>query len=200
MIRSLSCLSLAAALSLAGAAHAVSLTSSVLNGNALNTDFSSAELISFDLALRSGLPVSLTFTYALDEADIARGGVGLNAIIADYSGMGIPGLRISLIDAAFGLLGTAKAVSSAGEVLSTNPVLGAGVVAVDFSLTEGGVVNEVYLGDPFSEGLQDWRVSFDGLQSGDHFTLNVTVVPEPAAWALMLAGLGLLAWRRTGRA
>lgn len=198
MIRSLSCLSLAAALSLAGAAHAVSLTSSALNGNTLKTDFSSAELISFDLALTSGLPVSLT--YALDEADIARGGVGLNAIIADFSGMGIPGLRIRLIDAAFGLLGTAKAVSSAGEVLSTNPVLAAGVVAVDFSLTEGGVVNEVYLGDPFSEGLQDWQVSFDGLQSGDHFTLNVAVVPEPAAWALMLAGLGLLAWRRTGRA
>jgi len=198
MIRSLSFIALAAALGLAGGAHAVSLTGSVLNGNQLNTEFSTSSLISFDLVLWSGLPVSLT--YALDEDDITRGSVGLNALIADYSGMGLPGLRLSLSDATFGVLGAARAVSSAGEALTTQATFESGVVAVDFLLTEGGAVNEIYLGDPFSEGLQDWQVRFAGLNSGDQFTLSVAVVPEPAAWALMLAGLGVLAWRRQGRA
>lgn len=194
MTPNLSLVSLAAALLLAAPAQAVSLTASQLNGNSLNTDFSTASLISFDLALDTGLPISLE--YSVDADDLLRGGIGFNALVAEYSGAGIPGLRVGLLGASFDVLGSARASSSMGEALETLPVSQGGAVALDFSPAQGGVVNEIYLGDPFAEGFQDWHVDFTGLQAGDHFTLNVAVVPEPAEWALMLAGLMGLAWQR----
>ncbi|MEW6678929.1 MAG: PEP-CTERM sorting domain-containing protein [Pseudomonadota bacterium] len=185
---------LTGALFLAGSAQAVSLTGSVLNGNSLNTDFSTPSLMAFDLNLDTSLPVSLTYT--VDADDILRGGADLNAIIADTSGAGVPALQFSLAGADFDGLGAAAGISSEGEALVTNPGMQPGGVVVAFTLSEGGVVNDVYLGDPFEEGFQNWHVSFAGLQAGDSFTLSVAAVPEPAEWALMLAGLGLVAWRQ----
>lgn len=183
--------------SLSAPAQAVSLTASQLNGNQLRTEFSTASLISLDLVLNNTLPVQLGYT--LDADDIARGHVDFNAIIAEVGGAGIPGVHLSLAGASFSLLGAAQATSSLGEAMTTTPLHQGGLITVAFMPTQGGVVNELYLGNALADGAQDWRIGFAGLQPGDSFAMNVAMVPEPGAWALMLSGLGLLAWRQHRR-
>ena len=54
-------------------------------------------------------------------------------------------------------------------------------------------------------GRLDWRIGFAGLNAGDRLTLDLSTtpaVPEPDDWAMMLAGLGMIALsaaRRIGR-
>lgn len=194
-------LALAAALCLSPAAQAVSLSTSNLNGNALDTSFSTASLIAFDLDLSNTLPVTLMFS--LDADDIVRGGADFNALIREITDAGIPGLRLTLsAGAGFDLVEPPRAATLTGDAL-TGSVFAASPadLSLGFATAAGDPVTEIYLGNPFlEEGFQDWHVNFGGMAVGDQFTLSVAVVPEPGEWALMLAGLGLVGFaaRRRG--
>lgn len=194
-------LALVAALCLSPAAQAVSLSTSTLNGNELDTSFSTPSLIAFDLTLFNTLPVTLVFD--LDEEDINRGSADFNALVREVAGAGIPGLRLTLSGgASFDFVEAPRAASQWGDAL-TGSVFSASPtdLSLGFVTLAGNPVTETYLGNPLSEdGIPDWHVNLRGLGAGEQFTLTVAVVPEPGEWMLMLAGLGLVgfATRRRG--
>jgi hypothetical protein len=180
-----------AALCLCQPAQAVSLGTSTLNGNAIDTSFSTSSLLAIDLSFINALPVGLSFT--IDAEDINAGGIDFNAIVREVSGSGIGSLRVTTSGAPISLnVGTVRASTVEGDLLSENFFVGAPVA-------------EFYLGNPlFEVGPTDWRIGFAGLSAGDSFTLDLAItpsVPEPSEWMMMLGGLGMIvlsASRRLG--
>lgn len=193
-------LALAGALVISAPTHAVTPDSATLNGNALDTSFSSASLLALDLTLFNALPTTMSFV--VDADDIAAGGIDFNALIREVGGAGLPGLRLTLSGARFGAIGSARGATQSGDlpdvtfIGSATDVIASAVASASASFTE------VYVGNPFYEDtLDDWRIAFDTMHAGDVFSLNVAVVPEPREWMLMLAGLGMIglsAARRIG--
>ena len=180
-----------AALCLCQPAQAVSLGTSTLNGNAIDTSFSTSSLLAIDLSFINALPVGLSFT--IDAEDIIAGGIDFNAIVREVSGSGIGSLSVTTGGAPISLnVGTVRASTVDGDLLSENFFAGAPVA-------------EFYLGNPlFEVGPTDWRIGFAGLSAGDSFTLDLAItpsVPEPSEWMMMLGGLGMIvlsASRRLG--
>ncbi len=175
-------LALLAAFSIALPAQAVTLESATLNGNLLDTSFSTPSLIAFDISLLNNSPLS--FSFVLDADDIAAGGVDVNAILRDVSGFGIGSFTLTAGGAPISVVtGSLLATTVNGDLLSNDYFAGAPVA-------------EFYFGNPFLEdGLVDWRIGFSGLDAGDRFTLDLATtpaVPEPREWMLMLAGIGLI--------
>lgn len=175
-------LALLAAFSIALPAQAVTLESATLNGNLLDTSFSTPSLIAFDISLLNNSPLS--FSFVLDADDITAGGVDVNAILRDISGFGIGSFTLTTGGAPISVVtGSLLATTVNGDLLSSDYFAGAPVA-------------EFYFGNPFLEdGLVDWRIGFSGLGAGDRFTLDLATtpaVPEPREWMLMLAGIGLI--------
>lgn len=172
--------------------HAVTLESATLNGNLLDSSFSTPSLIALDLTMENH--ASLRFTFTVDAGDIAAGSAAFNSVLRDVSGLGFGSLtidydRVSLIIPP----GSLRASTVDGDLLESNHFAGA-------------TVTEFYFGNPFEEnGVSDWVIGFAGLNAGDRFTLGIATtpaVPEPDDWAMMLAGLGMIALsaaRRIGR-
>ncbi|MBL8468458.1 hypothetical protein [Methyloversatilis discipulorum] len=185
-------LALAVAAGLSLPAHAVMLESATLNGNLLDTSFSTPSLIALDVSLLNN--AALSFSFVLDAADVAAGGADFNAILRDVSGFGIGSLNVTTGGASVSwTAGSVRAATLNGDLLDT-----------DFFT--GATVTELYFGNPFyEEGLSDWRVGFAGLSAGDRFTLDIATtpaVPEPREWMMMLGGLGMIvlsAARKLGR-
>ena len=185
-------LSALAALCLCQPAQAVTLDTSVLNGNALDTRFSTSSLLALDLTMINAMPVGLSFTIEAD--DIAAGGIDFNAIVREISGFGIGSLSLTTGGAPISLTaGTVRATTVNGDLLYA-----------DFFAS--APVSEFYVGNPFLEaGPIDWHIGFAGLSAGDRFTLDLAItpsVPEPREWMMMLGGLGMIAMsarRRLGR-
>jgi hypothetical protein len=181
-----------AALCLCQPAQAITLGTSTLNGNAVDTSFSTSSLLTIDLTFINALPVGLSFT--IDADDIIAGGIDFNAIVREVSGSGIGSLSVTTGGAPISLnVGTTRAATVTGDLLSDNFFAGAPVA-------------EFYLGNPFfDDGLIDWRIGFAGLSAGDRFTLDLAItpsVPEPREWMMMLGGLGMIllsAIRQRGR-
>lgn len=198
-------LALAGALCVALPAHAVTLESATLNGNILDNAFSTPSLLSLDLTLLNTAPVSLSFI--IDADDVAAGGADFNALVREVAGWGIASLKLTLSGARFDALSDPLAATYGGDLLP-GALYAQDAAHLDLSALPlpGDAANEFYLGNPFfDEGASDWRIGFAGLNAGDRFTLDIGVtpaVPEPADWAMMLAGLGMIvlsAARRIGR-
>ena len=75
-------------------AHAITLESASLNGNLLDSAFSTPSLIALDLTLLNHAP--LRFSFVVDADDVGRGWADFNAIVRDVGGLGIGSLTPSL--------------------------------------------------------------------------------------------------------
>jgi hypothetical protein len=185
-------LTLAIAAGLSLPAHAATLESATLNGNLLDTRFSTPSLIALDVSLLNN--AALSFSFMLDADDVSRGLMDFNAIVRDVTGLGIGSLNVTLGGAPVTwTAGAVRAATIDGDLLDTG-------------FFAGAPVTEFYFGNPFyEEGLTDWRIAFTGLNAGDRFTLDITTtpaVPEPREWMMMLGGLGMIvlsAARKLGR-
>ena len=184
-------------------AHAITLESASLNGNLLDSAFSTPSLIGLDLTLLNHAP--LRFSFVVDADDVGRGWADFNAIVRDVGGLGIGSLTLAGVR--FEALSDPLAATLGGSLLqatvfaSTPTTLNVGTLTL-----AGDPATELYLGNPFLEaGRLDWRIGFAGLNAGDRLTLDLSTtpaVPEPDDWAMMLAGLGMIALsaaRRIGR-
>lgn len=175
----------AATFSTGGPAHALSLVSSTLNGNAIDASFSTPELAAVDIAFRAPGAVSLVFE--LDADDVSRGSAAFNSIVDNFSAAAFGLLRIELDR---GTLSAGDFASNDGEVtLTPADTRSVGLAFVPPMTTQA------YLGDALLTGTAaDWTIGFDALSAGDRVTLTMTaVVPEPTTWALTLAGLAIVA-------
>jgi len=187
-------LALASALAATAPAHAVSLTGSTLNGNAVS-DYSTDGQIAFDLGVNRFSPVTLTFTVgANDGATLA-----LDAWIDNLTGDNLRSIGLSLGGGvSFATLGTASPRFAPGAI-----VAGQGPQQAAIWLAAPGEGLGVELGDVYGTtvGASDWTLNLNGLGAGQSFTVTVTsAVPEPQSIAMALAGLAVvvrLARRRT---
>ena len=188
-------LTVMSALCLSAPAHALTLTTSTLNGNLLDTSFSTAELLAIDLTAFNMQPIELRFT--LDADDIAASGIDFNALVREVAGTGFGSLTLTLDGARFERIGPAQAATLNGELIDAFVFVPTAAQAQLSTLTlTGNPATEFYVGNPFfDEALTDWRIDFTGMQADDAFTLAINAlpaVPEPREWMLMLAGIGLI--------
>lgn len=177
---------IAAALALAAAlpAQALSFEGALTQGATVAADYSSNGLLSFDLDLANGAPAVLT--WRLDEDDLLAP-IGLNAVIRNYTGVGLQGLTLTLDRGSFGSVGSVTRLFS-GEASSVTG--SGGTRTVTFSSEE---FLDVELGNALGgAGKTDWTLAQAGLQAGDRISLTVSAVPEPEQYALLLAGLAAI--------
>lgn len=178
------------------AARAVTLAGTVDSGNIVNTDFFGPAVVAADIGFLNEQPVTLNM---LVDGDEVLGRVNFNAVIDQFQpGQALGPLAITLTGgatfASLGGLGTLPGEGMASVTLSN----GNQTALISFT----GLAQQVFVGNPFGELLQDWQISVDGLSAGSAFSLTVSAVPEPTSLALVLASLGcsgLLARRRLPR-
>lgn len=181
-LRKLSGAAALAAVLCAPSAHAFNITSEVANGNGLSTGFSDPTLLAVDVAFLNSVPVSVTGT--LEQADVG-GSIAFNSVLTNTFG-NFGRVLLSLTPGATFVLGSVEDINGGTPAAAlTGGGSGAEVVPA-------GGVDEIYLGDVFTNGLTDWRIQFAGLDIGDSFTLSISSVPEPASLALVLGGIALL--------
>lgn len=125
---------------------------------------------------------AVSFLFEIGSAD-AGGTAGFNAVIARSTGAAdIDALQLTLDRGSFAFVGSV--VPAFGTVAS---IAGDGQrQRISFAPAEPYGID---LGNPFSvAGAQNWLIGFAGMAAGDRFSLTVSAVPEPATWALLLAG------------
>lgn len=170
-----------AALALAPAAQAYTLSVLQANGNTVDSSFSTPEMLSLDIGLNNGGPITLQLTPGFG-GELPM--LNVNAIVRNYTGLGLQHLQIELTGGLFHSLG------GAGGTFSTLAfVTGGGRSAsIQFS---GPEYFEATLGDWYLNGSpSDFVLDIANAHPGRPVTLSFTAtVPEPGQWALMLAGL-----------
>lgn len=180
-------------------AHALMVSSVSTSGSSVVTDYSSSGLMSFDLDIKDAAPVAISFT--LEAADLGAP-LAFNAVLRNFTGLGLGGLQLRLAGSGFDTVGSVvRGFGGQALLLQTAP----GAVDIDLlpleflDLQLGNALGATGAAAPL-----DWAVGTTGLGVGSVLTLNVTAaVPEPASWALAGAALGLCALgsrRRSGRA
>lgn len=175
----------AAALLQLPAAHALSLVDSVLNGNTAGTDFSTPDTVAVDIGFNA--PGSVVLTYEVDAADIDRGSALFNSIVDNFTASPFGTLSFALDAGKFVPGGFISNDGTATATIQQDRL-------VSFTFTPA-LVTQAYVGDPFFDGAgENWFIRFDGMTAGERISLSVTAaVPEPETWALLAAGLGILA-------
>lgn len=148
-------------------------------------DFSEAGLIAFNLDLTQLSTVTLN--YQITAADLA-GPITFNAVIANVGALNLENVRLSLGSSRFETIGTVSRAFGGTATVSSS----AGGASALISLGSPEYY-ELEVGDVFGQaGRVNWRIATAGLQAGD--TLSITLaVPEPQTYAMLIAGLGIVA-------
>jgi hypothetical protein len=170
-----------AALLASAPARAISIGTVNGNGNVVDTSFSSASMLSISIDALNNQPVSVqVLTSAGDPAVLP-----LNGLLRNLIGLGVPQVDLMLSGASFANMGTAT--GSFGGVAT---VSGGGMQAqIRLAPAENF---EMAFGDWFLDGAgSDFGINLAG--NNGAFTLTVSAVPEPGAWALWAAGLAFVA-------
>lgn len=173
----------AAALSAAFAPAAQAYTLSVLqaNGNSVDSSFSTTDMLSLDIGLSNGLPITLQLTPdALGDVPM----LNFNAIVRNLTGLGLERLQIDLDGGQFHSLG------SAGGTFSTLALVSGSYNSASIQFS-GPEYYEATLGDWYLSGsASDFVLDIANANAAHPLTMTLTAtVPEPGQWALMLAGL-----------
>lgn len=192
---------LLAALALAVAAPAAAVTitgTTVAGGNSVTPVTTEPGTLEVDFGISSSSPIRLDLLTDSDETTIA-----FNANIDSFLttvGNGAPLRRLTLSlggGASFATIGSiAPAFSTANGVLDASGT----IFTINFDPAENfGLV----LGD-IGNGGSNFGIDVANLQAGSAFTLSLgAAVPEPASWAMLVAGFGLVGGalrRRSGPA
>lgn len=182
-------LALAATAFAAAPAAAVTVQSAVSNGNSVNIAAAAPGTLSADFGILNGAPIVLTL--GVEAGDAA--GISFDSVVDSFLTVVDLGNPLGTLSFA---LGGGATFSSLG---SFAPTFGAATGSLDMS---GSVftlrfipaeTSGVTLGD-VGFGGTDFGLSVGSLGAGDTFTLTVTgtAVPEPASWALLIAGFGIV--------
>ena len=167
-------------------AAALTLHDWQLSGPGRFTDHSAPGLLAFDFEPDS-LDTALSVTYVLGAEDLTAP-LSFNAVLRNLtnSPLGIEVLRLSLGGASFAAPGSVSRAFGGTATLA----LDGDAATLHFAPPE---FFEVELGDAFgtTAGASNWTLAVTGLRAGDHITI-MAAVPEPATWAMLAAGLGLL--------
>ncbi len=182
------------AAALCAPAAAATFEGAVTQGTTVVSDYAGNGLISFDIDFGNFSPASVE--YRIDSAD-APLPLDFNAVLRNYTGLGIAGYSITLSQGLFSFVGSVDRQFGGTSAVSLN----GSTATVTFNTPE---YLDVELGNALgtTPGAADWAIG--GLNVGDRVTLTLTPlpVPEPGTYALLLAGLGgaLLRVHRTRRA
>lgn len=184
MKKALVILAAAGALLSAQPTLAATLTSiNANNGNSATAFEVANSQISVDFDIASYISTTLNFT--VDQGDAAA--YNFDSAVNVFTAQGIDTLTLALTGGAtFDLGNVAAAFSSAVANLNAT----GDILTISFSPTE-------YVGlelGSLDATAGDFLINRNGLNAGDAFSLSVTAgaVPEPATWAMMIAGFGLV--------
>jgi len=166
-----------------GPASAVTLVGSQTHGGTTVTDYSGAGLLSFDIDLAS--TASARIDYAIDLADLASP-IIFNATVRNFTSTGLNRLSFTLDTSGFDSIGSVTR-SFGGSTAISKDSHGATLVF------KGPEFLDLFIGDPLADGSgTDWTIDSSLFQAGDRLSITVAV-PEPESYALLLAGLGVVA-------
>jgi PEP-CTERM motif len=185
-------IAVAAALLLAATApaQAISFEGAITQGGTTVADYASTGLVSFDIDFRSVDAASLE--YRIDADDLSMP-LAWNAILRNFTELGIEGYSVTLSRGGFTLVGSVTRQFGGSSTATAD----GGSALISFSTPE---FLDVEIGNALgtTPAATDWTLG--GLAAGDRLTLTVTPVPEPGTWGLMAAGLGLVGWLARRRA
>lgn len=185
MKKYLSLAALVAATLSSAPAWAVSFEGAISQGATVVTPYVGTGLISFDVDFANISLVSLDFR--IEEDDLLQP-IELNAVLRNYTGLGLGSYTLTLDKGVFGTIGTVTR-QFGGNTLVHLP--GPQTAEINFNTAE---FLDVELGNALgtTPGAFNWTLT--GLQAGDRVNLTVSVaaVPEPETYALLLAGLGVV--------
>jgi len=149
------------------------------------TVFNAADnLLQLDLVLQNGSNATIEIERTAGDGDL----IDFDSFVEFAAGLGINTLNFEVtFNAAFASLGSAEAAFSDATVTGDSNRVFIDFDPIEFvSVDVGGALGS---GTPFVIDISNVAV-------GDSFTLFVTAVPAPAAFALFGLGLGALALRR----
>lgn len=170
-----------AALLASSPARAITIGTVNSNGNLVDTSFSNASMLSVGIDAVNTQSVSVQVLTSNSDPAV----LPLNGLLRNLIGLGISQVDLVLSGASFANMGTA--VGSFGSVASVT----SNGTSVQIRLAPAENF-EVALGDWFLNGAgSDFGINLAG--NNGAFTLSVSAVPEPGAWALWAAGLAFVA-------
>jgi hypothetical protein len=160
-------------------AQAVTFEGAVTQGTTTVVDYSGLRLVSFDVDFGNTAPAVLSFR--IDADDVAGGlPITLNAMLRNFTGLGVPAYAFTLSSGAFGTIGTVTRQFGGTTDIAVN----GNTATFTFNTPE---FLDVEVGNALgtTAGTIDWTLT--GFQAGDRLDLSVSVVPEPGTLALLLA-------------
>lgn len=183
----------AAALAVAAPASAVQVVGiAAPGGNGAIVQTAAPSVLEADFAFSAFQPITLELELEPGDA----GGIRFNSIVDVFTGVTL-GQTLGALDVALVGGPTFAAIGDITGFFSspvTNAVPGAAAFRILFQPAGEGV--GLALGAPLGAG-NDFAIAPGKLGAGERFllVLSPAAVPEPATWAMMIAGFGLIGSR-----